>query len=378
MKKVLLILITIALAASCIYPYDAELKGTDENIVVLEGEIIVGGVSTMRISTVNSFSGQIYNRETRGVATVEDDQGVVYGDPSIAPSNYASIPMETAPANRKYRFRVGVGGDVYYSDWLQPLEPPVVEDVHIGIMPSDSSNVQVTASIDPGKDASGYVGITYDETWEFHVDYMCRYVLDTKSWRVTERTEDYPNYWCWRSNSLNGVILVNYSQIESGKIVSFPVINFPRINNRNHKKYSINVHAINIPESTYKYLKNLDDISSSNGSLFTPNPGEMPSNLYCESDPDQRVMGYVTASKVGSKRVFMDSRYFTPKEPSTSYLFISEDHKEDYEFGFYPVDLFNLPKGRDGSYVETVYWGPMYCIDCVAAGGTKEKPDFWQ
>ena len=29
---------------------------------------------------------------------------------------------------------------------------------------------------------------------------------------------------------------------------------------------------------------------------------------------------------------------------------------------------------EDGSEIG---WGPLSCIDCVAAGGTKEKPDFW-
>lgn len=378
MKKFLSILVfTAAALSSCIYPYDTDLKGVKDTIVVLEGEILVGGVSTMRISSVNSFSESIFHHEVRGMATVEDDQGNIYSSNSKVPRSLVSIPMEDAPSDRKYRFRVTVDGTAYYSDWLDPLEPPVIEEVKAGLS-ADSTRVEITTTLDGGVDASGYIGITYDETWEFHADYMCRYELDTLKWRINERFLDYPNYWCWRSNSLIGMILVDYTEIDGNRVVSYPVQAFPRYNNRNHRKYSIEVHAVTLSNEAYKYIKNLNDNTNTSGTLFSPNPGEMPSNLYCLTNPDKSVMGYVTASKVASQRIFMDSQYHTPTSPPEGYLFISEDYKHDYEFGYYPVDFMSLPRGEEGAYISGIYWGPMRCIDCIAAGGTKEKPDFWQ
>ena len=166
MKKFLSILVfTAAALSSCIYPYDTDLKGVKDTIVVLEGEILVGGVSTMRISSVNSFSESIFHHEVRGMATVEDDQGNIYSSNSKVPRSLVSIPMEDAPSDRKYRFRVTVDGTAYYSDWLDPLEPPVIEEVKAGLS-ADSTRVEITTTLDGGVDASGYIGITYDETWE--------------------------------------------------------------------------------------------------------------------------------------------------------------------------------------------------------------------
>ena len=234
------------------------------------------------------------------------------------------------------------------------------------------------AAVNGGEAATGYIGLTYEETWEFHTDYLCRYELDTTRWRVYERTTEYPNYWCWANAASTDMTLVDYTQISGDRIVEFPLHSFPRTSGRNHKKYSIKVNAVTLPAATYRYLKNLQDITQGSGSLFSPNPGEMASNIICESNPDLSVLGYVTTSLSTSKRAFLDSRYYTPLMPPTNYLFISENFKEDYEYGYYPVDLMILPRGENGEDVEGVYWGPLRCIDCIEAGGTKEKPDFWE
>ena len=140
--------------------------------------------------------------------------------------------------------------------------------------------------------------------------------------------------------------------------------------------------AITLSDKAFKYLSNLSSISNMNGSLFSPNPGEMPSNIRCDSDPGRHVEGYVFASQITSCRGFLDSRYYKASGPSTSVLFLpepGESYRELYENGAYPVAFMRLPIPTDEGYqdVEDVFWGPIRCIDCVVAGGTTQKPDFW-
>lgn len=382
MKKSLIFIALLYGLASCVYPYDVELGGESKDVIVLDGNIVVGGKSTLRLSRMYPFSEEFSTNysEVTGTAWVEDDQGGVYTpDDPLVPRSVFSISTDDAPAGRKYRMGVNVDGARYLSDWLEVKKAPVIEDVYIGYN-LDSTAVKVDVTLDGGEDATGYIGISFDETWEFHADYECRYVWDPERKVLYGRSEPFPNYWCWRNMS-SVMHLINYSDFGTNRINDFTIQSFPTSNNRNHKKYSINIKAITLSEQAFKYIKNLDDITEGMGSLFTPNPGEMPSNIICETDPSVRVMGYVTASLQAERREFIDNRFYSHPTVPTGYLYIPAGvagMAEAYEFGDYPVDLMNLPKGDKGAYVEGIYWGPIRCIDCVLNGGTKQKPDFWE
>ena len=198
MKKIVPILVILAGMVSCVYPYNPDLEGTAEDIVVLEGSIVAGGTSTVQFSKVSSLSTVYYSaQKIGGMAWVEDDEGKIYASQSLSPSSSINIPMNDAPLNRKYRMKAEVDNEIYYSDWLDPLAPPEIEDVSFSLT-EDSTRVQVSVTLDGGEQGTGYVGLSFDETWEFHADYDCQYLLDTLTWQVSQRQNDpYPNYWCW-------------------------------------------------------------------------------------------------------------------------------------------------------------------------------------
>lgn len=379
MKKAFIYIVTAIILGSCVYPYDQQIEGSPEDLLVLDGDIIVGGSSSVKISQVSPLSLKKYPsvRNVSGVAWIEDDQGGVYESPDPGPASAFEIPMENASSDRKYRMVAKVKGRVYSSDWIDPLEPPVIEDVSIDLN-ERLTGVEVRVTLSGGESGTGYVGISFDETWEFHADFICWY--DYINGRVQKRSTQYPNYWCWMNKPSEGMMLVDYSEMTSDVIQSYLIKSFSRSDNRLHKKYSINVKAVTLPEETYRYLKNLQDITQGSGSLFSPNPGEMASNIRCETDPSERVFGYVTASKTSSCRVFIGNNYYLRPEMSLASIFIPEpgNFKDVYDSGSRPIDYMTLPRGEMGQDLSGVYWGPLRCIDCIVAGGTKEKPDFWE
>ena len=170
------------------------------------------------------------------------------------------------------------------------------------------------------------------------------------------------------------------THLNDNRMVSYPFHSFSRYSNRNHKLYSINVKAFTLSDKAYKYMNNLSVISNMSGSLFSPNPGEMASNIRCETNPERRVEGYITASLATSSRAFLDSRYFLYASPATNYLFVPDrSYKSLYYDGYYPVDMMTIRigEGEEARDVTDIFWGPVRCIDCVAEGGTKQKPDYW-
>ena len=79
-----LFLITLS---SCVYPYNVDLEDEQKYIPVLEGDIIVGGVSTVNLSTVTSlYDIDPYQGVIRGRVRIEDESGRTY-EPVDLPKN---------------------------------------------------------------------------------------------------------------------------------------------------------------------------------------------------------------------------------------------------------------------------------------------------
>lgn len=383
MKKIFAYIVLCITLASCVFPFEATLDGTTEDVITFEGRIVVGGVSTIRFSKVYTSEDNDFVT-IEGTAVIEDENGKEYKSSQAVPSSYLEIPMEDADPDLKYRMKAEVNGKTYVSDWLDSLEPPIIKNVSIS---PDDTDVNVILEMDSGKDATGYIGVAYNETWEFHTEFKSLYYAEKISMSKIEyrlRPEEYENYWCWRIVSHPGTTLVDYADTWKDGSGEFRLQSFPRSNERNHKKYCIEIKAVTLTEPAYIFLKNLQKISEGDRSLFSPNPGEVSSNVFCESDPDQKVTGYVIASQVASTRVFMDSRFYKPEAPSIVSLFLPNPREPntreisvDFQRENLPVDSLSLPKGNYGRFISAFYWAPLRCVDCIVAGGTKEKPDYW-
>ena len=149
---------------------------------------------------------------------------------------------------------------------------------------------------------------------------------------------------------------------------------FPRTDSRNHRKYSILVKAFALSREAYDFNRQLEEMSEIGGDLFTPDPGALPSNVVCESNPEKKAMGMVLAGTVCSKRTFFTSTYYIQRAPVADFVDVAS---ADYEYYYNELNYRPIQKvSGDNGYFNG--WGPHRCINCVEAGGTLEKPDFWE
>lgn len=404
MKKILSIIAVLACATACIYPYRPDLEDAPEGILVVDGNLVIGEKSTVQIGTMMSLwpkqteedqnmPGFYYARDIYWAGYgpsvqriwAEDDAGGVYegtldNDEWVTYTMVPySISLENAPANRQYRLCVQSSDLLYTSDWTRPLAAPVIKNI---TFKADKSDVRVNVTLDGGPDDTGYVLLSFDETWRFHTDYYPNYEYDPVTNSVFERVTNWDRWWCWKTMNSVRIEPVDYTGMSSSTLKDYTVQTFSRYDGRNHQRYSIRVKARTIDKQTYQFLSHLEESAESGDNLFTPNPGEITGNLRCEDEPDRMVLGYVTVALSTSKRVYMDSRYLLTR-PLSPYSLVyplatgnGGTWAEFYQMGYMPLIENTLPD-PDPNY-GPYGWGWPSCYDCVAAGGTLERPDFWE
>ena len=421
MKKIATLLAVLSLATACIYPFqpDFENENVLDDILVVDGNILIGEESTVRISFMTNMwpkkvdPAGILGSDTRASSPekattyyivpeyaknvtvwAEDDGGDKYEatlDEKSLYSSYASnsyvpglpytISTEDAPADRTYRLCVRVKDLLYTSDWVKPMAPPVLKKV---TFKSSKTDVTVCATLDGGADATGYVLITFDETWRFHAERYPYFEYNPDANMVTERLFTWERYWCWMSSDQGTQVPVDYTGMSTSSLKEYPIHHFSRYDNRNHQRYSVLVKARTIDKDTYLYLSHLEENSQAGGNLFSPNPGEVAGNLRCETDPERMVLGFVTVGRSTSMRAYLDGRYLLSRALSPYELAYPQQWgqgeenpgwPEYYRMGYMPTEENSLPDPDPnfGPYG----WASGPCYDCIAAGGTQEKPDFW-
>ena len=395
MKKILPLLAVLSLATACIYPYQPDLEEAPEGVLVVDGNLVLGEMSTVYVGSMSSlWPGPDDARPKIPVKRVwaEDDAGGVYeGTISSDGQTDAHIPMtkyvlhtENAPVGHNYRVCVNTDDALYTSDWIKPLTPPVIKKINFR---ANLNDVMVNVTLDGGPDATGYLLLSFDETWRFHTEYYLNYDYDSRANTVTEyRDNAWDRYWCFRSLDKGLPIPVNYTGMSTSGVKDFPLHSFSRYDDRNHRRYSIRVKARTIDKRTYDFLQHLEESTGAGDNLFTPNPGEIPGNLRCETEPDRMVLGYVTVSTATTQRAYIGSQYLLTRErnpyalryPLRNGNLIGENSWRDYyNKGYMPLIPNTLPNS-DPSEEGPYGWGEARCYDCFAAGGTQDVPDFWE
>ena len=150
------------------------------------------------------------------------------------------------------------------------------------------------------------------------------------------------------------------------------------MNNRNYKisiLYSMELHQMSISNEAYAYLFTLKKYSDEAGSLFAPQFDWLSGNIRCVSDPDIKVIGYISAGTVSVQRIFASHQEIG--------IYIPPDPCPPLDLRFRPPptsrDLNNMGYrivGRDLADPLGMFWTEDFCVDCTVTG-TNVKPSFW-
>jgi len=295
-----------------------------------------------------------------------------------------SIDVGTLDDNVKYGIQIEYDGDTYQSTLSKPVYTPEIDSIS-WIQPEQNGAIyfRVSTHDDETEEAKFFLW-NYVEDWEFSAAYRTTIFLDPDN-NSFYTDDSAPYYFCWRNNTSNNYMIGSTESLTKNSIVNKTIYQGDPGNDRFSILYSVLVNQKAISKAAYDYYQNKIQLNEQMGGLFSPQPSEVSGNIICTTNSSKRAMGYVEVNKnTTQKRIFVSRTQITRPSIYNNCQTITNDsvliilgeingtYVDFYNSGYRPageVDLFNRSLPDD--------WAMKYCTDCVANGGSKNKPDFW-
>lgn len=373
---------TLLAAAACVYPYEVDLKQDGELPLVVEGDIHVGGITQVNLSYVRPFGTE--DSETAPVLAT----GYVEGEDGtrIESGGTSQLTFDTRSLKEGQRYRLhlethNVGGqtaNIFESDWLTPMPAPTIDGLTYSHHP-DYGELWIGLSMHCN--GSHHFRWSFSETWEYHSDIPTWFEYKPQLKQV-DYYEGAALYYCWNSANSSQINIFSTANQTEDRFEELAFYTIPLDNKRLQVMYRIDVKLEGMSENAYNYWYNMQQNSEGQGSIFSPTPSEMASNVHCISDPTVQVMGYLNAAVQAEASMYYDNSvagYYVPGK-----LFERFDEKVSvnqldsmdywYKHGYLPYQGIYETAGLEPTHY---MWALNICIDCRQLGGTKTKPEDW-
>lgn len=359
----ILLLIYIPLTA-CVDEY--KVKGIEElsELLVVDGmitdyfsEIILSksiGLNEPISSIPPVKNAEVYIESEAGLAILfspelsDPDKGVYVIDNGLL------------DGQTKYRLKINLDNKTYYSSFSQPLNTPAIDSISF-TKASDGKAVSVSVSTHDEQMEHRFYKWSYNEIWEYNTSLFANAGI-TSDDKIVHYDEYTNTYYCWGYDHSKDFLLESSARLNENRIEGKTLLEITPSHNRLSNLYYIKVKQNLIRKEAYDYFLNLQKNIEQSGSIFAPIPSEMKGNLYCETEPDVPVIGYIDVSRTTVLETFNEDigMYYEPP-------YINCEQSEFFKDGF-----------------SLYLWSPLgftyatsYCVDCRLQGGTKTRPSFW-
>ena len=392
----------LALAlSSCIFPFDTDFaERTGDLPLVVEGDILIGGNSTIQLSRVQPFK-ELEDEErerylfSRVTGTIEGEDGVQVTDTYEGgyiffygyrrSSTTAALYFDTRNLrpDQRYRLVLSVQGPdetstaTYESDWVSVTPAPVIDGLTYSANTQDEE-LQIGLSMHCR--GAHHFRWSFEEDWEFHSELNSYYMFDTET-SLVRPYDDYltqNHYYCWaHEEAYTDQTISTANQTDD----RFEDLNFHAVSLKDKRLqmlYRLRIHLSALDPDAYTYWETIRQNSEEQGSLFAPTPSQVTGNIHCSSNPSALAIGYIGACQEVVGEMYYDNsieHYFIPDPPI---LFdpiemsnIPEINYSLYRDSYLPYQTVST--GGEPNYI----WAPSYCVDCTRNGGSKNKPEDW-
>ena len=378
--KLLHILAVLLLAIGCKEPYLPPIKSDQNSYLVVESYLNGQGTTTLKLSRTYKLDDSTGVRpELNAIVQVESQSsGQVSRMDHKGNGIYETVLSLTT--TDKYRVKIITSNNkVYVSDFVDYKPTPAIDEIS---WQRKNDGVQIYANTHDPQNKTIYYRWDYDETWEFHSPYDSRYDFEMtgrNTYVISTRDQSINLDSCWTTQSSTRVILGSSAKLERDVISLSPITFIPNGSWKLGVKYSILVRQYALTEEAFQYWQLLMKNTEQMGTIFDPQPSETVGNIHSVSDPNELVIGFISAGIIQEKRIFITNSEL----PNWNYV-------SDCEFGIIrnsPDTLLYFLRGGNNDIVKEAElpWEPgtfgymiadIPCIDCRTKGANT-KPAFW-
>ena len=388
-SKVLSGLFILALLVNgCISEFNAVLPSNDEQILIVEGNVVGNTSAIFYLSKsfpLNALSIPVESFDIDANLTIIGNNGYKSPPALYLGKGAYSITIGELDDNVEYGIQIEYGGDTYQSVLSKPFHTPEIDSVS-WIQPEESGVISFRVSTHDDMEGAKFFVWDYTENWEIRVDYFTTIFFNPVD-SIFFYDFSAPYYYCWKSSTSNKFLIGSTESLSENRIINKTLYQCSPESDRFSELYSFTVTQRAISKSAFDYYQNKILLNDEMGGLFTPQPAELRGNIICSTDPSKKVMGYVeVVKKEAQKRIFVypsqvtypkffvncdaisnDSIFTAMEENGFTYAYF-------YKAGYRPtgdIDMRFYPE------IVPLIWARSVCTDCIAKGGTKNKPDFW-
>lgn len=363
----------ILFGAGCKEEYIPPVESLQNQLLVVEANLDAGGgPTTVRLSRTTKLNdASLIQVENNATVFVEGKDNTTRTLSFTGSGNYFS-PNLNLIINNEYRLRIKTrSGKEYLSDYVKAIYNPPLDSI---TWERTNEGVQIYVNTNDPTNVAKYFRWDFTETWEIHSFYYSHQIYVSGSIRQRIFPAEDVSV-CWKSSPSTQILLANSTRLQSGIISKAPIQFIPVDDEKILIRYSIIAKQYALEKEGYNFFEILKKSTEDIGSFFGPQPSELKGNIKCLTQPDEPVIGFVTASGVTEKRIFISN---TEVSPWYKGVYCVEDtiknNKDSINDaiggGLVPISFLVPPVNR-------YTFSTPFCVDCTSRGATNIKPSFW-
>lgn len=374
------------IAVGCVYdfmPEGEDIQGLDEPLLVIEGDIIVGGMTRVQLKTTRPLdSGAASSDELYPGASVwvEGSNGqLLYGEPAQDANDRFMVDTRDLETSGQYRLCVSIPGKGEYQSSFKSVSiSPEIDSVSY-VLNDKKDVLQVQVSTHNNSTEPLYCKWSFTEDWESNAEFMPYLGLIRHSDRVElyDLTEEDQLVMtkCFSKGESNDIYLADTEKLSQNVINNARLNAISKPSSKLASLYAITVQQTALDKEAYQYWTSLKASINGTGGLFAPMPNEVRGNIVSTTLPDETVLGYINVSTATQATKFIygwQVSFFSVTCQETEYP--KEQWKDVASALLRPVRYKETPEGDLNTNI--AFWTSAKCVDCRVYSNST-KPDFW-
>lgn len=357
---------------SCKEEYLPIVIANQNNFLVVDGFINISGDSTViRLTrTRNLNSDSTVTPEPRAKVSVLYNTSDSYNLRDIGNGSYVATGLILNNGQQCRLKIITSSGTEYLSDVIVASKTPLIDSIS---WRSDEEGVHVFANTHDAQAKTRFYQWEYEETWEYKMPYESE--LKYVNHQLVPRDSAERFYTCWKQFISRQFILGSSQKLSEDIIYEYPLVLIPSATQRLGERYSILVKQNALTREAFEYWETFSRMTEQLGSIFDVQPSQLTGNIKCLTNPQEPVIGFISAYQVEKKRIFIDKAELPlwdyRRVPYGCPIYEVSTHPDSLEFYFGTGNLIPIAidHGVPGTTIE--------CLDCRLSGGATKKPSFW-